>query len=94
MWHWPVAIAALEKSTELRHRREPIGWLFLAMAHWQLGEKEEARRWYDKAVEWIEKDKPNDKELRRFCAEAKELLGVTENPSTEKEMQTDSHQQN
>ena len=27
------------------------------MAHWQLGEQDEARRWYDLAVDWMEKNK-------------------------------------
>ena len=34
-------------------------WFFLAMAHWQLGHKEEARRWYDQGVAWMEKTKRN-----------------------------------
>ena len=47
------------------------------MSHWQLGKKDEARQWYDKAVEWMEKNKPDDEELKRFRAEAEELLGTT-----------------
>ncbi len=48
------------------------------MAHWQLGNKDEARKWYDKGVEWMVKNKPQDSELRRFRDEAAELLGVNE----------------
>ena len=52
---------------------------FLATAHWHLGDKEEARRWYDKAVEWMDENKPNDKDLVRFRDEAAKLiLGVGE----------------
>ncbi len=40
--------------------------------------KQEARQWYDKAVEWMEKNKPDDQELLRFRAEAEELLGISE----------------
>jgi hypothetical protein len=47
---------------------------FIAMAHWQLGEHGEARKWYDRAVEWMEKYEPEDEELRRFRAEAEDLL--------------------
>jgi hypothetical protein len=47
---------------------------FLAMAHWQVGDKKQARRWYDKAVLWMEVNRPGDDELRRFRAEA--LLGI------------------
>ena len=46
------------------------------MARWQLGEKEQARKWYDKAVQWMDKNKPKDEELRRFRKEAEELLGI------------------
>jgi tetratricopeptide (TPR) repeat protein len=46
---------------------------FLATAYWQLGDKEEARRWYDKAAEWMDENKPNDKDLARFRAEAAKL---------------------
>ena len=44
------------------------------MAHWQLGHKPEARKWYDRAVQWMKKRKPNDEELRHFRTEAAELL--------------------
>ena len=60
-------------------------WFFLAMAHWKLGNQEEARRWYDKAVEWTDEHGPGDEELRRFRAEAAELLGVTDAPPEETE---------
>ena len=53
------------------------------MAHWQLGEKEQAGIWYDKAVEWMDKNQPQNAELVRFRAEAKELLQIgDEKPST------------
>ena len=35
---------------------------------------------YDKSVEWMEKHKPADEELKRFRAEAAELLGIAEEP--------------
>jgi serine/threonine protein kinase/tetratricopeptide (TPR) repeat protein len=71
-----AAVAALEKSMGLRKGGDSLDWYFLAMAHWQLGEKEEARKWYDRAVEWMQKNKPNDEALRRFHAEAAELLSM------------------
>ena len=46
------------------------------MAHWQLGDKPQARSWYDKAVPWMEKNQPKNEELVRFRAEAAALLGV------------------
>src|SRR4029079_11037447 len=51
--NWTEAIAALEKYRELR--TDDAEWnnsFFLAMANWQMGNKDEARRWYGKAVEW------------------------------------------
>jgi hypothetical protein len=48
------------------------------MAKWQLGDRRAAREWNDKAVEWMQKNQPNDAELIRFRSEAAELLGVNE----------------
>ena len=61
---------------ELRKGGDSNDWFFLAMAHWQLSDKEQARKWYDQAVEWMEKNKPEDEELLRFRAEAAALLGL------------------
>ncbi len=44
------------------------------MAHWQLGNKVEAHKWYDQAVKWMEKNQPKAEELRRYRAEASEML--------------------
>jgi tetratricopeptide (TPR) repeat protein len=73
-----AAIAALEKSMGLRKGGDSLDWFFLAMAHWQLGDKVQARKWYDQAVAWMEKNQPNHRGLRRFRAEAGVLLGITE----------------
>jgi serine/threonine protein kinase/Flp pilus assembly protein TadD len=71
-----AAIDALTKAMELRQGGDSSDWFFLAMAHWQLGHKEEARNWYDQAVAWMRKNKPHDEELRRFRSEAEETLGL------------------
>jgi tetratricopeptide (TPR) repeat protein len=73
---WEAAVAALEKSVQLRGGGDSFDWFFLAMAHGRLGHQEEARKWYDKAAQWMEKNQPRDEELRRFDAEAAELLGL------------------
>jgi serine/threonine protein kinase/Flp pilus assembly protein TadD len=70
------AIAALEKSTQLSNGGNSYNWFFLAMAHWQLGDKEKARQYYDKAVQWMDKNMPKNKELGRFRVEAAELLKI------------------
>jgi hypothetical protein len=48
------------------------------MAHWRLGNRDEARRRYDQAVAWMEKHQPKNDELLRFRAEAEELLKLKE----------------
>jgi len=58
---------------ELRKGGDSLDWFFLAMTRWQLGDKQEARKWYDKAVQWMEKNQPKDEELIRFRAEAEEF---------------------
>ncbi len=82
---WKTAIEALKKSRDLRNGGDSFDWFFLAMAHWQLREKENARRWYDQAVEWMEKSQPRNEELRRLRAEAEELLGVTTETTSKQE---------
>jgi tetratricopeptide (TPR) repeat protein len=82
---WKAAIEALTKSQELSNSSRAHDWFFLAMAEWQLGNKDDARRWYDKADKWINEnqkalqDAPgNAEELKRFRTEASELLGIKE----------------
>jgi tetratricopeptide (TPR) repeat protein len=83
---WQAAVEALQKSNELfRGAQLSLNAFFLAMAHWQLGNKEQAWDWYDKAVAWMDKHAPDHGELRRFRAEAAELLGV-KNPPPRKEV--------
>jgi hypothetical protein len=44
------------------------------MARWQLGEKEQARQWYEQAARWMGRHAPNNQQLQRFQAEAAALL--------------------
>jgi serine/threonine protein kinase/WD40 repeat protein len=73
---WKAAITALTKSMDLRHGGDSFDWFFLAVSDWQLDQKEEARKWYDQAALWMDKHQPQNAELRRFRAEAAELLGI------------------
>ena len=73
-----AAIESLRKSMELVTGGGSRHWFLLAMAHWQLGNKAEARKWYDQAVKSMENDQPGHEQQRRFRAEAAELLGVKE----------------
>jgi tetratricopeptide (TPR) repeat protein len=74
---WKDSIEAFHKSMALQE--DPRGgdsgqWFGLAVAHWQLGNKEEARKWHDQAVQWMEKNGPQDASFRGFRAEAEKLL--------------------
>jgi serine/threonine protein kinase/tetratricopeptide (TPR) repeat protein len=71
------AVDSLRRSNELLGGKNlASNGFFLAMALSKLGNKDEARRWYEQAVEWMEKNKPKDKELHRFRAEAAALLDI------------------
>jgi hypothetical protein len=72
-WLFPIQDwdnATLQKSLDLGKRGDSVGGFFLAMAHWRLGHEDEARKWYDRAVEWMERSQPANR------AEAAQLLGV------------------
>ena len=78
--NWRAAIGSLEKAEQLSPDKHfGANTFFLALAHWQLDEKQPARKWFDQASEWMEKNQPQDDELQRFRAEAAELLGPKEN---------------
>jgi uncharacterized protein HemY len=76
---WKAALDALTNSMELRKGGDSSDWFFLAMAHWQLGHKEEACKWHEKAAQWMDKHQPKNEELRRFRAEAETLLKIEKN---------------
>jgi serine/threonine protein kinase/Tfp pilus assembly protein PilF len=69
------SIRAIEEAIKLRKGGGPHDWLFLAMAHWQLGDKSQASEQYERALQWMNKNKSTDAELIRFREEAAELLG-------------------
>jgi serine/threonine protein kinase len=69
-----AAIAALDKSMALQHGGNGYDWFFLAMAHARSGRQDNARGWYDRAVGWVDQNRPDDDELRRFQEEAAQLL--------------------
>jgi serine/threonine protein kinase/Flp pilus assembly protein TadD len=76
---WNKAIAALEKSeTEAPGLFTAANGFFLAMAYWQLGEKEKGRQWYAKANRSLEiASQPAGRELELVRLEASHLLGIS-----------------
>jgi tetratricopeptide (TPR) repeat protein len=85
---WREAIEALEKSMRLGGEGDSMDKFLLAMAHWRLGDKDQARKWYNRAVQWMENNEQRalDEELRydlvRFHEEAAQLLGIKGQPTT------------
>ena len=80
---WKDAIPSLKQAIHFdnlgtNRPNNSFNTFFVAMAHWQLDEKDEARKWYDEAIEWMEKNEPNNEELRSFRGEAAALLGTIE----------------
>jgi WD40 repeat protein/serine/threonine protein kinase/tetratricopeptide (TPR) repeat protein len=86
-------LAQAERLVPLAHEDSlPVVLTFLAMAHWQLGEKEEAREYYNKAMQWLQENKQllekrmsAQEELGRFRAEAEELLGIKDEKTNHKD---------
>jgi serine/threonine protein kinase/WD40 repeat protein len=70
----PAAITALQKSLELQGENW-FDLLVLAMAHWQQGDKDAARKLYDRARRWLEQHVLPNADSRRFAVEAAALLG-------------------
>jgi serine/threonine protein kinase/WD40 repeat protein/Tfp pilus assembly protein PilF len=80
---WKGAVAALKKSMELDHGGSAFDFFFLAMACERLGQRHQALQWHKQAVLWVEKNRQAlaknpqyAEELRRFSAEAAEVLGI------------------
>jgi tetratricopeptide (TPR) repeat protein len=71
---WKAAVAALQKATEIRSGGDSAEWFLLALAHWRLGDRQQGRAWYDRAIRWMDKNQPRDENLRRWRAEATALL--------------------
>jgi tetratricopeptide (TPR) repeat protein len=73
---WRGAVAALEHPQPDLKNSTVLSGLFLARAHWQLGQADEARRCYQRALAWLEQHPNHGLELRRIRAETEMILGV------------------
>ena len=71
----PTAIEAFGQG------RNAFDWFFLALAHGQVGHRDEAGKYRDRAIAWMEKNMPQNEQLLRFRAESERLLDMTEQPS-------------
>jgi serine/threonine protein kinase len=72
---WKAAVQALEKAEGAGQPAVPCGDFFRAMAHWQQGHKDEARRLYGRGLADLKKSQSKDEELLRSRAEAVTVLG-------------------
>jgi eukaryotic-like serine/threonine-protein kinase len=72
---WVTAAAALEKSMALRGG-DPYDWFFLAMIAWRRGDRDAARDWYRRSVEWMATHHPLNEAVLRYRAEADALFGA------------------
>lgn len=60
---YQATIEAFSQSFKLQPGPDGYSFFFLAMSHRQLGDKKEARIWYDQGVQWMRKNNPNDAKL-------------------------------
>jgi tetratricopeptide (TPR) repeat protein len=73
--HWSESVAAAEQATGMRDGGDADDWFILALAHWQRGERGEARRWFEQAVTGIRQHASEAAGLRPLWTEAAESLG-------------------
>jgi superkiller protein 3 len=72
---WQEAITAMDKGLALRQEATSEDFFFLAMAHRRAGHIDEAHKWYEKGIAWMDKHVPKDSSLLRYRNEAASVLG-------------------
>jgi serine/threonine protein kinase/Flp pilus assembly protein TadD len=77
--NWKAASDALNKSMALRNGGDGGDWFLQSIARWQLGDKSDARKWYDRAVDWMEQHDPQNPDLAQFRKDAEGLLEIKKN---------------
>ena len=79
---WQGSIAALEKTIALQRSESYWEGFILAMAHWQVGDKDRAKAYYVRSAAWLEEGVASNEylRLRMLRDEAAALLGVMPSP--------------
>ena len=89
---FPLALAYLRlgrwqdclSTAERLHAMIPVdasrGGFIFAMAHWHLGHREEAEKWYRYGARWQQGFKSHDRTQLRWRAEAEKLMGLSTGP--------------
>ena len=86
------AIEGLYKSIALGSGGDGNDWFFLAMAHWQAGDKDEARRCCERAAQWMNQRRRDDAEMSLLRSEVRHLLGEN-GPDADQDESTDDREQ-
>jgi tetratricopeptide (TPR) repeat protein len=81
--HWSEALAAFQEAAKLRGDGNSFDQFHLAMVHFRLGDKQQARSSYDQGVEWMEKNDPDNGELTQMRSAAAQLLGIKDSTPAE-----------
>lgn len=83
--NWTAAIRALKKSIAQQplHKNCIFNSLFLAMSYWRLGDRDEANRWYERAMECLRSTPLPDHGVWRILAEAEDVMGIRKRTITE-----------
>jgi serine/threonine protein kinase/tetratricopeptide (TPR) repeat protein len=81
---WRDAREALEKANGRRNGGDGREWLFLAMAHWHLGNKVEAQVQFANALKWLDDTATDDPALLALSAEVADLIGAVGGPVKKK----------
>lgn len=79
--NWERAVQCLERADGMLMHGDQVHRFFLAIALWQLGNHSRARECYEKGVEWMQQNMPDDSDLLRYRVEAEQLMGI-ESPAT------------
>jgi serine/threonine-protein kinase len=76
---WSDAITSLEKAIAIAPNEALAAeFAYLAMAHWRAGDRDSARKFYQRSVQMGKEQSVADEVLRRLLAEAKTLLEASE----------------
>lgn len=81
---WREAVESLARSNDLASGGDGWQWFFLAMCHHELEDSQQARTWYERAIRWMVKKRPDDTRLRCIANEASKKLGIPLEPNEKK----------
>jgi tetratricopeptide (TPR) repeat protein len=73
---WTAAVATLHRAQHQRGEGDESDWLYLAMAHWKLNEKQQSLDCYDRAVKLLSAFEYQPESSVRLRAEAAQVLEI------------------